>query len=226
MHFEVWYNFIVNNRDYKDFSKGEIYHIYNRGVGKMDIFQDDEDLTFFLYRLKENLFPESVKKRSRSATYRRKPLPSNSFDLVSYCLMPNHFHLLIQQKTDLPITQLLLKICTGYSKYFNKKYDRVGAVFQDRSKAVRIEKNEQLLWTSFYIHNNPKKAGLVTDLSDYKWGSYLDYVGLREGTLCKKDIIFGQFNFSKSYFKYFDDLDSNEIDNNLVGHQDLLIDLE
>jgi len=216
----------MNNRDYKDFARNEIFHIYNRGVGKMNIFLNEEDYILFLSRLKENLFPKSIKKQSLNFSDRRKTLPPNSFDLISYCLMPNHFHMLIQQKTDLPITQLILKVCTGYSKYFNKKYDRVGSVFQDRFKSVRIKKNEQLLWTSFYIHDNPRRAKIIKKLTNYRWNSYLDYAGLQYESLCKKEIIIEQFNSPSSYLKYFDDLKFKEIENNLIGHQDLLIDLE
>ncbi len=194
----------MNNRDYKDFTKNEIYHIYNRGVGRMDIFLDQEDYIIFLTRLKENLFPELNKKdHLPKYLYRRKSLPPDSFHLLSYCLMPNHFHILIKQNTDLPITKLVLKICTGYSKYFNKKYTRVGSIFQDKFKSVLIENNEQLLWTSFYIHTNPIKAEIVTDLNKYQWSSYPDYAGLRNGILCKKDLILNQFKSKESYLQEF-----------------------
>ena len=118
---KVWYNFGMNNRDYKEFAKNEIYHVYNRGVGKMNIFKDEEDFKVFLFRLKENLFPEIMKRKDLpKSAYRRKTLPPNSFDLISYCLMPNHFHLLIKQNSDISISALILKLCGGFSKYFNK----------------------------------------------------------------------------------------------------------
>ncbi|MEK7669566.1 MAG: transposase [Patescibacteria group bacterium] len=215
----------MNNRDYKEFAKGETYHIYNRGVGKMNIFKDEEDFKVFLFRLKENLFPELMKRKGlpRSA-YRRKALPPNSFDLIAYCLMPNHFHLLIKQNSDISISVLVLKLCGGYSKYFNKKYNRVGSLFQDKFKAVPIHKNEQLLWTSLYIHENPLKAEIVNDLSNYKWSSYLNYAGSQNNILCKKEIILGQLNSPKTYLNYFKSLKSNKI--KIIGDQDLLIDNE
>lgn len=226
----MWYNFSVNNRDYKEFASGEIYHVYNRGVGKMNIFVDEQDFKVFLFRLKENLFPESID-YSLLPKYaaRRKTLPSNSFDLISYCLMPNHFHLLIRQNTELSITQLILKVCTGYSKYFNKKYDRVGSLFQDKFKAVRINRNEQLLWTSFYIHENPKKALLVSELSDYFWSSYRDYAGLKNNffIICKTEFILSQFNSPKAYLEYFKNPKKNrDITNKLISVLDLTIDNE
>jgi len=224
---KLWYNLEVNNRDYKEFAKNEIYHIYNRGVGKMNIFKDGEDFEVFLFRLKENLFPTLMKRSDLpKSAYRRKVLPPNSFDLLAYCLMPNHFHLLIKQNSEIPISALVLKLCGGFSKYFNKKHNRVGSLFQDKFKAVRIYRNEQLLWTSLYIHENPLKAGLVHDLFSYKWSSYLDYVNLQNNNLCKKEIILEQFDSSKEYLKYFKTSTNEKIKNNLIGHQDLLIDNE
>lgn len=203
----MWYNFYVNNRDYKNFSCGEVYHIYNRGVNKDDIFRNQDDYQLFLFRLKENLFPNLIKtERLSKIKNRRKMLPPNSFDLICFCLMPNHFHLLIQQKTDLPITKLISKICTSYSMIFNKKYERVGAVFQDQFKSVRIENNEQLLWTSYYIHKNPIESGLVENLQGYRWSSFSEYFNsFNKWTMCKKDIITKQFHTEDMYLKYFSD---------------------
>jgi len=217
----------MNNRDYKEFAKGEIYHVYNRGVGKMNIFKDEEDFKVFLFRLKENLFPELTKIGNLpKSAYRRKILPPNSFHLIAYCLMPNHFHLLIKQNSEIPISTLILKLCSGFSKYFNKKHNRVGSLFQDKFKAVRIYRNEQLLWTSFYIHENPLKAGLTNDLSSYKWNSYLDYTGSQNNNLCKKEIILSQFNSLTAYLNYFKEKENKKIQNKLISHQDLLIDIE
>ncbi len=218
----------MKNRDYKKFEKGGIYHVYNRGVGKMKIFEDKKDFRVFLYRLKENLFPEKNKIKNsipKKKIYNRKLLPPKSFNLICYCLMPNHFHLLMQQKTDLPISKIISKICTGYSMYFNKKNNRVGSLFQDAFKAVRIENNEQLLWTSLYIHENPVKSGIIKKLEDYEWSSFLDYTKSNPNTLCKKDILLGQFISPKSYLKYFKNPEENKkAQNQMIGFQDLFID--
>ena len=218
----------MNNRDYKNFAEGEIYHIYNRGVDKMAIFLDEQDYKIFLDRLNESLYPELVdySKLPKYAT-RRKTLPPNSYDLVSFCLMPNHFHVLIKQNNHLPITQLVLKICTGYSKYFNKKYGRVGSIFQDRFKSVRISRNEQLLWISYYIHNNPVKANMVSAPQNYKWSSFLDYVNVEKDSICKKEIILKQFSNPISYLEYFNNYDKNSKNKDeLFLNQELLIDWE
>jgi len=157
----------MNNRDHKNFQKGNYYHVYNRGNNKNPVFLDEEDFKVFLFFAKEAFYPEFITKK-----HRRKILAKDSFGLVCYCLMPNHYHFIIEQKTEIPITKVIVKICTSYSKYFNKKYSSVGHLFQDKFKSVLIESNEQLRLVFDYIHNNPKEAGLVNNISDWKWSSY------------------------------------------------------
>ncbi len=185
----------MNHRDYKQFGQGGFYHIYNRGNNKQDIFLDDDDRKSFIFRLREALYPQFINSR-------RKPLPSGSFSLLSYCLMPNHFHLLVTQNLSTSVSELLKKVCTGYSKFFNKKHERVGHLFQDQYKAIKVANDSYLTWVSAYIHQNPKIAGLVEKLDDYPWSSYLDYLGLRKGTLCSKDLILGMFKSSDEYKKF------------------------
>ena len=148
----------MNTRDYKKFAPGSYYHVFNRGNGKQNIFRNEEDYWFFLSRLEENLFPSRTtpspedglqgKNKKSNTPYERKVLPDESFDLLCYCLMPNHYHFLIRQNADVSIAKLISKVCTGYSKYFNKKYGRVGHLFQDKFKAVLVEDNDYLRWLS------------------------------------------------------------------------------
>lgn len=195
------------NRDYKIFGKDGYFHVFNRGNAKMDIFKDDNDYKAFLFRLKENLFPEKVPESARkpltSHSYVRKLLPSGAFSLLAYCLMPNHFHLLLRQNAGLTISKLMLKVCGGYSKIFNKKYNRIGSLFQDQYKTVRVETDSQLLWLSSYIHNNPKTAGLVKESEDWQWSSYPDYIGLRQGILADKSFVLGMVNTGLNQYQKF-----------------------
>ena len=191
----------MKNRDYKNFAIGNFYHIINRGNNKKIIFFDDNDFLFFLSRLRECLFPENIQKHRGS--YIRKPLPPGAFSLVNYILMPNHFHFIIRQNTTLPITKIFSKICTGYSMYFNKKYHHVGQVFQDQFKAILIDTEAYLLWLSAYIHQNPKVAGLVNNLADYRWSSYREYLGLTKDSLCDTSILFSIFKLDKKLYKAF-----------------------
>jgi len=199
-----------SQRDYKQFAAGEYYHIYNRGNGKMDIFREADDYTFFLFRLKEYLYPEWKCRRAPSASfasteierYERLTFSKDDFSLIAYCLMPNHFHLLIGQNTDISISTLMLRLSGSYVKFFNKKYDRVGSLFQDQFKAVHIESNPQLLHLSAYIHLNPVAAKLIKSLQSYPYSSYPEYAGLREGTLCNKEVILNQFRDYKDYITF------------------------
>ena len=150
----------MKHRDYKQFVSGQYYHLFNRGNAKSDLFLDSEDFSFLLYRCKENLFGRPMPQLD-AGRYVRQLLPDGSFTLIAYCLMPNHFHWLLRQNEDVPVNVFVHKICTGYSKYFNKKYERIGHVFQDQFKAVDVVTEEQLLWLSAYIHTNPVVAGLV-----------------------------------------------------------------
>jgi len=193
----------MNNRDYKQFVPGHYYHVYNRGTGKMEIFRDDDDRKLFLLRLKENLYPtlfqSPVYFNAGRKGYVRKSLPPNSFTLICYCLMPNHFHFLIRQNASVSVGQLISKLSTSYSKYFNKKYERAGTLFQDTFKAILVDNDPYLLWLSAYIHQNPQVAGLTKCLDEYPWSSFLDYNGARKGTLCDKTFILNQFKDNKSY---------------------------
>lgn len=182
----------MNTRDYKQYAPNTVSHIFNRGVGKQNIFHDDEDFSFFLWRLKENIFGKVF-----DGSLRRTILPSNSFSLLSYCLMPNHYHLLIRQCAEIPLSKLLLHVCTSYSKYYNRKYGRVGGLFQDQFKAVRVVTDEQLVWLSAYIHLNPVTAGLVSAIDMWQWSSWPEYAGLRKGMLTDTRFILDLFSQDK-----------------------------
>ncbi len=115
--------------------------------------------------------------------------------------MPNHFHLLIEQVGDISISSLILKLCTSYTRYLNKKYKRVGHVFQDKFKAVLIENNPQLMWTSAYIHMNAVKDKIVKHPSKYPWSSYNDYAINRNLPITTKELLLGTFGNKKNFIE-------------------------
>jgi len=172
----------MGNRDYKNFTKGSIYHIYNRGNNREIIFRDEQDYRAFLFRLglvlgikKEHLNNSELTKSPKSRI-RIESLEPGSFKLHAFCLMPNHFHLLVEQCSEETISKLFLKFLTSFSRYVNLKHKRVGYVFQDRFKAVQIESNSQLMLISSYIHMNPVKDDMVRKPENYKWSSYNDLI--------------------------------------------------
>ena len=128
--------------------------------------------------------------------------------------MPNHFHLLIEQTKDVTISTLISKTCTSFAKYINKKYERVGHVFQDKFKAVSVDSHPQLMWVSAYIHMNPVKDKIVKNPSQWEWSSYNDFSGDRNLPIVYKDIlesIFGKKdNFKKETLVLSSDTDMSK----------------
>jgi putative transposase len=203
--FRVCYNFRMGNRDYKNFSKGCIYHLYNRGNNREIIFHDEQDYRAFLFRLgmvlgiKKKSLDESEITKSPKSRIRITNLDPKSFKVHAFCLMPNHLHILIEQCGDESISKLLLKVFTSFSKYINLKHKRVGHVFQDQFKSVRIETNPQLMLISSYIHMNPVKDSLVNQPGEYKWSSYNDFVVDRKNLIVHKQFLVEIFGNTKNF---------------------------
>lgn len=197
----------MNNRDYKNFAPQNIYHLYNRGNNKEKVFFDDKDYKAFLFRLGLCLgFTEKElnKEEITSMPYSRiriTDINKGNFKIHAFCLMKNHFHLLIEQVGDISISNLMLKLCTSYSRYINLKYKRVGHIFQDQFKAVLIENDPQLMWTSGYIHMNPVKDHLVKNPSEYTWSSYNDFADDRNLQIIHKDMLLEIFGDKESFIK-------------------------
>jgi REP element-mobilizing transposase RayT len=214
-------------RDYKTFVPSNYYHVFNRGNNKNDIYLDSQDYGVFMRRVTENFFPENEVPKEMPLLdlkniYKRKLLPARAFSLICYCLMPNHFHLLIRQDGDVKISKLIQKLCTGYAKYFQKKYNHTGHLFQGAFKAIHIDNESYLMWLSAYIHQNPGVAGLVKNIEDYPYSSYVDYIGKRNGNLCTKDVILDKFKIPGSYKKFVED--SGELIKQRKEIQSLLLD--
>lgn len=177
----------------KDYAPNAYYHLYNRGVEKRLIFLDDQDRNVFLSYLKTYLLPKDEKtlqatlasptSSSKEKDTTLKLLRMNNFSdtltLLVYCLMPNHFHFLVKQTDATTIDSFMQSFCTRYSLYFNRKYHRIGGLFQGLYKAVRVTSDEQLLHLSRYIHRNPiALASQGATLQDYIYSSYPQYLGL------------------------------------------------
>lgn len=155
------------------------YHVFNRGNEKRDIFTQARDYkrflrTFYYYQF---IGPKpSFSKFAKSDLNTFKPDPNKKLvEILCYCLMPNHFHFLIKQLKDNGISIFLSQISNSYTKYFNTKYTRVGALLQGAFKAVTIETDEQLVHVSRYIHLNPVVTKLVKLPENYEWSSYSEY---------------------------------------------------
>lgn len=188
-------------------AENSYHHIYNRGVEKRVIFEDEQDYKVFLKYLKEYLSsPPELKDVVETFTLERGSFqgvphqPKNYFgkvELLAYCLMPNHFHLLLHQITKGSIEKLMRSLQIRYSTYFNKKYKRVGSLFQGPYKSVLVDNENYLLHLSRYIHLNPSEY--IKSLTG-AYSSYADYLEIRNTTWVKPGIVLSFFNQAKNDF--------------------------
>jgi len=181
------------------FDPDNLYHIYNQGNNKQCIFEQAEEYNFFLWLIRKNLLPFS--------------------EILAYCLMPNHFHIMIyadeRSKTRIkqgglfidPITNSFRKTLSSYTRVKNEKSGKSGSLFRQKTKAKCLsemvlnsgnlqKRNDYYQNCFYYIHQNPLKAGIVNELEEWIFSSYLDYAGLRDGSLCNKILAekYGLFN--------------------------------
>lgn len=184
---------------------GEVYHIYNRGSDKREIFYQNRDfkrfqLTFFYYQF---IGPKPrFSKFTKSQLNLFKSDPNKRLvEIIAYCLMPNHFHFLIKQLKENGIPTFISQICNSYTRYFNTKYPRVGPLFQGKYQNVLIETEEQLIHTSRYIHLNPVVSGLTKSLDNYPWSSYEEYVNGRGG-FCTTNQVTSLFSNPEKYREF------------------------
>ena len=201
------------------FAEGEFYHLYNRGTEKRKIFTNKSDYERFLALLFlcNGKIAVDLKLQGRTL-YELQKLPKGEpiIDVCSYCLMPNHFHLLVRGKSKNGISHFMQKLLTGYTMYFNKRYKRTGALFQGKYKARHAEDDGYLSYLIAYIHLNPvklidsewKENGITNRdfaqsfLKTYRYSSFLDYIdnGRLESVIVNKDAL-PQYTETRSAFE-------------------------
>jgi len=213
------------------FTPGEYFHVYNRGTNKMEIFNTDSDYfrfqnLLYLVNSKQTLKYSDIKTKERSqATHLMwtHDRGETLVDIGAYCLMPNHFHLLIKSKNEKDTSTFLQRLLTSHSKYFNVKNDRTGSLFQGKSKTKHISGDNYLKYLFSYIHLNPikliqrnwKESGMINIentknyLKGYKYSSYLDYLigsGRKENSILNKSVFPNYFStpylFEKEIFDW------------------------
>lgn len=208
----------------RNFTENCYYHVFNRGVEKRNIFLDQQDYRIFLYYL--FLYCSPLDKILRKYPLLPPRLQSKNLhdevNIISYCFMPNHFHLLLQQLPVDGISKLLRRLEIAYASYFNQKYQRVGALFQGRFKAALIETDELLIHISRYIHLNPLVVNIVDDLKDYQWSSYKEYISEYPESICTTESVLANFSTRGDYEKYV--LDQVEYARSLEQSKHLLLD--
>jgi putative transposase len=156
------------------------YHIYNRGVNRGKIFFSDENYRYLLRLIRKNL-------------------PRYNIKIVAYCLLPNHYHLLLMPNTDNTLNLFMKSLFGSYVQGVNKQQNRLGPLFQGRYRHTLVDKDEYLIHLARYIHLNPVMAGLCDTPQEWKYTNYLDVTGERSGTLKDSSLVPDRFSDGKSY---------------------------
>lgn len=212
----------------KQYLENSYYHLYNRGVEKRLIFLDEQDYSVFLSYLKEYLLPKNTTQlydtiSNPNSSWREKDkanklLRMNNFfgkiTLLSYCLMPNHFHLLVKQASANSIDVFMNSLATRYTMFFNKKYKRVGALYQAQYKAVIVSSDEQLLHLSRYFHfqSLASQGNALRSWKAQQPSSYPEYLWKRKTEWVKPEEILSFFSKSNPKLSYKSFVESSDQD--------------
>lgn len=202
------------------FETQSFYHIYNRGVEKRQIFSNTRDYQRFLQTIYYYQFAGPKPKFSHQYHFRSKDYYKNPkiVEIICYCLMPNHFHILLRQVKDDGVKEFMQKVINSYTKYFNTKNSRVGPLLQGTFKAVSITSDAQLMHVSRYIHINPLVSNITLDFESYPYSSYSDFIGLSDHQICVKEPVLGLFKNSSEYQRFVIDHSNYTQDFELTKH--------
>jgi putative transposase len=173
------------------FIPGQYYHIYNRGAAKEPIFSNQGNYEYLLQLVRR---------------YQKK----YSVTVLAYCLMPNHYHLLLRQETDEPLSKFINVLFNAYVQAVNIQQKRKGTLFEGRYKHIRIDRWEYLIHLCRYIHRNPVKARLATKPEDWPFSNYRDWIGLRNGTLKDDTFIRDHFMHAQNYLEFVNDFQDDQ----------------
>lgn len=176
-----------------EFQPNSYYHIFNRGAHQQSIFKDNENYLFALRKIKQ--YSNQLK-----------------LTVIAYCLMPNHYHLLIRQDGDFKASLLPQQVFNSYTKAYNKRYNHSGTLFEDSFHIKLIQNTTHLLHLCRYIHGNPVKDGFVSDPADWEFSNYREFIGTRNGSLFDREFFSEHFSDKKDYYDFvFDDLTSRNL---------------
>lgn len=175
-------------------SDKSFYHVYNRGVNKQLVFLDQNDYAVFLNLLKRYLGASPIKDNKG----RNYPWFGDEVELLCFCLMPNHFHLLLYQEQKGAVSKLLQALTTSYGMYFNKRYKRVGPVFQGKFRASWVTGDSYFEHISRYIHLNP------ANYKTWEWSSLPYFLGSKQADWIKPATIMNNFT-TRQYRQFLDD---------------------
>ena len=176
------------------------YHVYARGNSRRKIFVDEADYKMFLKLLRRYLAAEEAK----NAVGISYPNFYNKLELLCFCLMPNHLHLLLYQHQQGAMTELMRSLLTSYSMYFNKKYKRSGSLFESRFKASRISTDSYLEHITRYIHLNPR------EWRTYEYSSLQYFLHQNHDTWIRPARVVENYSSGQEYIKFMEDYEENK----------------
>ena len=168
------------------FESGKCYHIYNRGCNKENIFLNEDNYQYLI-----RLFSKNIK--------------TFNVTIIAYCLMPNHYHLLLRQNNDIGLDRFIQSVFNSYTKAFNKMHSRSGTLFEGPYRNIVVNDDIYLSHLCRYIHRNPLDAGLVKDIRRWKYSNYPEWIETRNGRLVDYDFIKVYFKTSGEYEEFVND---------------------
>jgi REP element-mobilizing transposase RayT len=173
---------------------GETYHVFNRGVDKRDVFMDKYDYVRF-YQIVDNFnsVAPAINLRLSKTVRDKKPL----VEVIAYSFLPNHFHLIVKQLQDNGLSEFMRRVGTGYTSYFNEKYERSGALFQGVFKRVPILSETQMQYLFAYVNENHTVHGILAQREIIHTSS-LHYQGLYKSRLIKAPFGISRYNLQES----------------------------
>ncbi len=165
------------------FAAGQYYHIYNRGAGKEKIFFNPGNYEYLLRLVKRYVKPCGV-------------------SVIAYCLMPNHYHFLLRQENEIPLSKFVNLVFNAYVQAVNQQQGRTGTLFEGRYRLAIVDDWGYLVHICRYIHYNPVKAGLAKIPQEWPYSNYADWIGLRSGTLKDDNFIPDHFASANDYIRF------------------------
>jgi REP element-mobilizing transposase RayT len=174
------------------FAPGQYYHIYNRGAGRQSIFHEDRNYLYVLDLLAQVAAECDV-------------------SVIVYCLLPNHYHWTLRQDGDTPAGLVPKRVFGSYSQAFNKAYNRSGTLFEGPYHAIHVESDEYLRHLCRYIHANPVRHGIATDVELWPYSNYLEWIGKRGGELVDRAFVQAHFASAEEYQAYVQSLITGQV---------------
>ena len=193
------------------FVNGGIYHIFSKTIDRKLIFEEKDFCLEFLgsidyYKKRESLRYSKHKQNIKNSLVLKKIGKSKRIEILSYCLMSNHYHLMIKQLMDRGIIRFMADTLNSFTRYYNSKNKRKGSIFLTPFRSRKIVSDEQFIHTSRYIHLNPYSADIVNtmeDLINYPYSSFKEYVEKKEDGICNTEEILKIFGGSRDKYKEF-----------------------